>query len=142
MLRQVAEGVRVHQSKLLQNNTVVVQGRAGVLLIDPGISGDEMACLANDIRDLDQPVVAGFATHRDWDHVLRHATLGCAPESSMRPSNSLSVNDAIGNKRRSHRFDRAPVGFEDADGSVVELVPGGLHLRPCGVHADYLVDVL
>ena len=37
MLTQVAEGVLVHQSELLQNNTVVVQGRAGVLLIDPGI---------------------------------------------------------------------------------------------------------
>jgi glyoxylase-like metal-dependent hydrolase (beta-lactamase superfamily II) len=78
MLRQVAEGVLVHQSELLQNNTVVVQGRAGVLLIDPGITGDEMACLANVIRELDQPVVAGFATHPDWDHVLWHATLGCA----------------------------------------------------------------
>ena len=39
MLRQVAEGVLVHQSELLQNNAVVVQGRAGVLLIDPGIQG-------------------------------------------------------------------------------------------------------
>ena len=39
MLRQVAEGVLIHQSELLQNNTVVVQGRAGVLLIDPGIHG-------------------------------------------------------------------------------------------------------
>jgi hypothetical protein len=31
MLTQVAEGVQVHQSALLQNNTVVVQGRSGVL---------------------------------------------------------------------------------------------------------------
>ncbi|RPI48134.1 MAG: MBL fold metallo-hydrolase, partial [Chloroflexi bacterium] len=79
MLRQVAEGVLVHQSELLQNNAVVVQGRAGVLLIDPGITGDEMACLANDLRELGQPVVAGFSTHPDWDHVLWHAELGEAP---------------------------------------------------------------
>jgi hypothetical protein len=46
VLTQVAEGVLVHQSELLQNNAVVVQGRAGVLLIDPGIQGSEMACLA------------------------------------------------------------------------------------------------
>ncbi len=32
----VAEGVLVHQSELLQNNAVVVLGRAGVLLVDPG----------------------------------------------------------------------------------------------------------
>ena len=79
MLTQVAEGVLVHQSELLQNNAVVVQGWAGVLLIDPGIQGSEMACLANDLRELGQPVVAGFSTHPDWDHVLWHAELGEAP---------------------------------------------------------------
>ena len=79
MLRQVAEGVLVHQSELLQNNAVVVQGRAGVLLIDPGIQGDEIAALANDLRKLGQPVVAGFSTHPHWDHVLWHAQLGEAP---------------------------------------------------------------
>ena len=79
MLTQVAEGVRVHQSELLQNNTVVVQGQAGVLLIDPGIRGAEMACLANDLRESGQTVVAGFATHPDWDHVLWHAEFGEAP---------------------------------------------------------------
>ncbi len=79
MLRQVADGVLVHQSELLQNNAVVVQGRAGVLVVDPGITGDEMVCLANDLRELGQPVVAGFSTHPDWDHVLWHAELGEAP---------------------------------------------------------------
>ena len=79
MLTQVAEGVLVHQSELLQNNTAVVQGRDGVLLVDAGITGSEMACLANDLRELGQPVVAGFSTHPDWDHVLWHAELGEAP---------------------------------------------------------------
>ena len=79
MLTLVAEGVLVHQSELLQNNTAVAQGRAGVLLIDPGITGAEMRCLANDLRELNQPVVAGFSTHPDWDHVLWHAELGEAP---------------------------------------------------------------
>ncbi len=79
MLTQVADGVLTHQSELLQNNAVVVQGRAGVLLIDPGIQGSEMACLANDLGKLGQPVVAGFSTHPDWDHVLWHAELGDAP---------------------------------------------------------------
>jgi glyoxylase-like metal-dependent hydrolase (beta-lactamase superfamily II) len=76
MLKQVADGVLIHQSELLQNNAVVVQGRSGVLLIDPGITGDEMTCLANDLGDLGQPVVAGFSTHPDWDHVLWHGELG------------------------------------------------------------------
>ena len=33
MLRQVAEGVLIHESEILQSDAVVVQGRAGVLLI-------------------------------------------------------------------------------------------------------------
>jgi glyoxylase-like metal-dependent hydrolase (beta-lactamase superfamily II) len=79
VLKQVAEGVLTHQSEFLQSNVVVVHGRAGVLLIDPGIKGDEMACLASDLRELGQPVVAGFSTHPHWDHVLWHAQLGEAP---------------------------------------------------------------
>ena len=79
MLTQVAEGVLVHQSELIQNNTVVVHGRAGALVVDPGITDGEMACLANDLSRLGQTVVAGFSTHPDWDHVLWHADLGDAP---------------------------------------------------------------
>jgi len=79
MVKQVAESVLIHQSKFIQSNTVVVQGRAGVLLIDPGIHCDEMVALANDLRELGQPVVAGFSTHPHWDHLLWHAMLGEAP---------------------------------------------------------------
>jgi glyoxylase-like metal-dependent hydrolase (beta-lactamase superfamily II) len=79
MLRQVAEGVLIHESEFLQSNAVVVQGRAGVLLIDPGVQRHEMACLANDLRELGQPVVAGFSTHPHWDHLLWHTQLGAAP---------------------------------------------------------------
>ena len=95
MLRQVAEGVLTHQSELLQNNAVVVQGRAGVLLIDPGITGDEMACLANDLRELGQPVVAGFSTHPDWDHVLWHAELGERAPLRYRPLRGFHARSAV-----------------------------------------------
>src|SRR6266542_1131357 len=79
VLRQVAEGVLIHESEFCQSNAVVVHGRAGVLLIDPGVHGYEMACLANDLSDLGQTVVAGFSTHPHWDHLLWHARLGAAP---------------------------------------------------------------
>ena len=79
MLRQVADGVLVHESEFMQSNTVVVQGRSGVLLIDPGIHGDELDCLVSDLSDSDQTVVAGFSTHPHWDHLLWHAGLGSAP---------------------------------------------------------------
>jgi glyoxylase-like metal-dependent hydrolase (beta-lactamase superfamily II) len=79
VLRQVAEGVLIHESEFCQSNAVVVQGRSGVLLIDPGVLGYEMAALANDLRESGQPVVAGFSTHPHWDHLLWHARLGAAP---------------------------------------------------------------
>jgi glyoxylase-like metal-dependent hydrolase (beta-lactamase superfamily II) len=79
VLRQVAEGVLIHESEFCQSNAIVVQGRAGVLLIDPGVHNYEMAALANDLRELGQPVVAGFSTHPHWDHLLWHAGLGAAP---------------------------------------------------------------
>ncbi|HET8915153.1 MAG TPA: MBL fold metallo-hydrolase [Propionibacteriaceae bacterium] len=79
MLKQVAEGVLIHQSEFCLSNAVVVQGRAGALLIDSGILGSEMAALADDLRKLGQPVVAGFSTHPHWDHLLWHPQLGSAP---------------------------------------------------------------
>jgi glyoxylase-like metal-dependent hydrolase (beta-lactamase superfamily II) len=79
VLRQVAEGVLIHESEFCQSNAVVVQGGAGVLLIDPGVHDQEMAALANDLRELGQPVAAGFSTHPHWDHLLWHAGLGAAP---------------------------------------------------------------
>jgi glyoxylase-like metal-dependent hydrolase (beta-lactamase superfamily II) len=82
MLRQVADGVLVHESQFVQSNSVVVQGRDGVLLIDPGVHAEEMNCLANDLSDLGQTVVAGFSTHPHWDHLLWHSALGSPPRYS------------------------------------------------------------
>jgi glyoxylase-like metal-dependent hydrolase (beta-lactamase superfamily II) len=79
VLRQVADGVLIHESEFIQSNAVIVQGGAGVLLIDAGVHGDEMAALVDDLRALGQPVVAGFSTHPHWDHVLWHAGLGAVP---------------------------------------------------------------
>ncbi|MCT9871466.1 MBL fold metallo-hydrolase [Paenarthrobacter aurescens] len=79
MLKQVADGVLVHESEFIQSQCTVVQGPNGVLLIDPGITVTEMAEIAKDLRGLGQPVVAGFSTHPDWDHVLWHPDFGDPP---------------------------------------------------------------
>jgi glyoxylase-like metal-dependent hydrolase (beta-lactamase superfamily II) len=79
VLIQIAEGVRIHKSEFMQSNAVIVHGRAGVLLIDPGVHDSELVCLANDLGELGQPVVAGFSTHPHWDHLLWHPELGSAP---------------------------------------------------------------
>lgn len=79
MLTEIADRVLVHESEFIQSNTVVVQGADGVLLVDPGITRAELADIANDLRELGQPVVAGFSTHPHWDHVLWQARFGDAP---------------------------------------------------------------
>jgi glyoxylase-like metal-dependent hydrolase (beta-lactamase superfamily II) len=79
VLRQVADGVRVHESEFCQSNAVVVQGQGGVLLIDAGVLDDELTCIANDLADSGQTVAAGFSTHPHWDHLLWHPRLGAAP---------------------------------------------------------------
>ncbi len=79
MLRAIAPGVHVHESEFLMSNTVVVEGDIGVLLIDPGITTGELEDLGRDLQDLGKPVVAGFSTHPDWDHVLWHESFGDVP---------------------------------------------------------------
>lgn len=79
MLRPVARGVQVHESEFLQSNAVVVEGPAGVLVIDPGIRRSEMTCLAKDLSGAGQIVSAGFSTHPHWDHVLWHPEFGDVP---------------------------------------------------------------
>ncbi len=45
-----------------------------VLLLDPGVQSHEMACLADDLSDVGQTVVAGFSTHpSSWPRVCRRS---------------------------------------------------------------------
>jgi glyoxylase-like metal-dependent hydrolase (beta-lactamase superfamily II) len=92
MLNQVAEGVFVHESEFIKSNSIVVPGTHGVLLIDPGITGTEMAHLAVDLREVGQTVVAGFSTHPDWDHVLWHESFGDVPRYGT-ARNAASMRD-------------------------------------------------
>ncbi len=116
MLRQVAEGVLIHESEFCQSNAVVVHGRAGVLLIDPGVRGDEMACLANDLSDSGQTVVAGFSTHPHWDHLLWHARLGAAPRYGT-ARGAATVRDRLSDARAKARI------AELIPPDIVEQVP-------------------
>jgi glyoxylase-like metal-dependent hydrolase (beta-lactamase superfamily II) len=103
VLKQVAEGVLIHQSEFCQSNAVVVQGEAGVLLIDPGVLGDEMTTLADDLRELGQPVVAGFSTHPHWDHMLWHTRLGAAPRHGTARC-AASARDQLADPRAKARI--------------------------------------
>ena len=63
-----AEGVLVHESAFLQSNAVVVQGRAGVLLIDPGVHGSEMAAIADN-----SPLADDLMIELEEQHLIRNA---------------------------------------------------------------------
>src|SRR6185312_8143237 len=119
MLKQVAEGVLIHESEFCQSNAVVVYGRAGVLLIDPGVLGDEMAAVSNDLRELGQPVVAGFSTHPHWDHLLWDARLGAAPRYGTARC-AATVRDRLPDARAKARI------AELIPPDIVEQVPLGL----------------
>jgi glyoxylase-like metal-dependent hydrolase (beta-lactamase superfamily II) len=103
VLRQVAEGVLVHESEFCQSNAVVVQGPGGVLLIDAGVLGDELACLANDLSDSGQTVVVGFSTHPHWDHLLWQPGLGEAPRYGTARC-ADTARDRLSNGIDSRRF--------------------------------------
>lgn len=94
MLNQVTDGVWVHNSEFLQSKSIVVRGRHGLLLIDPGITTGEMVDLAGDVHQLGQPVVAGFSTHPHWDHVLWHANFGEAPRYGT-AANAAHIADLL-----------------------------------------------
>ncbi|WP_243074726.1 MBL fold metallo-hydrolase [Microbacterium sp. SS28] len=94
MLQEVADGVLVHESQFIQSNSVVVRGRDGVLLVDPGITRDELEHIADDLREMGLPVVAGFSTHPDWDHVLWHARFGDVPRYST-ARGAASIRDVL-----------------------------------------------
>jgi glyoxylase-like metal-dependent hydrolase (beta-lactamase superfamily II) len=79
MLNQVADGVWVRQSEWVWSNAIVVRGEDGLVLVDPGISGSDLAELADDVDGLGLPVVAGFCTHLHWDHLLWHSRFGDVP---------------------------------------------------------------
>jgi glyoxylase-like metal-dependent hydrolase (beta-lactamase superfamily II) len=114
MLTRVAEGVLIHESEFCQSNAVVVQGTAGVLLIDAGVHAGEMACLVGDLSDAGQTVVAGFSTHPHWDHLLWHAGLGTAPR----------------------------YGTARCAATVRERLSGGIDARRFGIPEDVSLDLL
>src|SRR5665647_248645 len=59
--------------------TVVVADDGSCLVVDPGITVQEVAALAAEIGSRGWRSVAGFATHPHWDHVLWAAALGDVP---------------------------------------------------------------
>ena len=80
-LTEVAPGVWTTTARRWATVSTVVVADDGVscLVVDPGITVDEVEGLAAELRRRGWRPVAGFSTHPHWDHVLWCAALGDAP---------------------------------------------------------------
>jgi glyoxylase-like metal-dependent hydrolase (beta-lactamase superfamily II) len=113
MLSEVADGVWTRQSEWVWTNSIVVRSGAGLVVIDPGITGAELAALANDVAELGLPVVAGFHTHPHWDHLLWHPGFGAVPRYASDPCVALA---GVARERAQ------AMAAESAEGVPLELV--------------------
>lgn len=126
MLTEIADGVLVRQSSFCQSNAVVVGGPSGVLLIDPGVTGDDLAELADDLDDMGAITAAGFCTHPHWDHVLWHSRFGAVPRYGTRTC--AAVAQARLGKLRDMAAELAPGAPADLLGAITALPEGSVHV--------------
>jgi glyoxylase-like metal-dependent hydrolase (beta-lactamase superfamily II) len=124
MLTEVADGVWVRQSEWVWTNSTVVRTDDGLILVDPGIHGAELAELADDLEELSIPVIAGFSTHPHGDHLLWHSRFGDVP----RYATSAGAELAAGNleQERQGAVDEGWIDVPlDLIGLVTPLPPDG-----------------
>jgi glyoxylase-like metal-dependent hydrolase (beta-lactamase superfamily II) len=122
MLTQLSANTVVHQSDFMQSNAAIVRGHAGVLLVDPGIHGNELAALADELIEHGDAVSVGFSTHPHWDHLLWHARLGSATRyGTARCVAAVQTRLEIG---RDMANESAQDVSLDLFGAIVALPPG------------------
>ncbi len=113
-LGEVAPGVWVAvASTWSTSSTVVVADDGRCLVVDPGITLDEVQALAAEIRARGWRPVVGFSTHPHWDHVLWCDELGDVP----RWATAAAVRTA-----HVHRADILAEASADAPGHDPRLV--------------------
>lgn len=122
MLTQIIENVLVNESDFMQTNAVIVRGQAGVLLVDPGIHGDELGALADELIEQGDAVSVGFSTHPHWDHLLWHARLGSATRyGTARCAATVQARLEIGREMANESARDVSL---DLFGAIIALPPG------------------
>lgn len=79
------------ESALWETSSLLLAGRGEALLVDPGISEEEVARVAGWADELGVTVTAVLATHADWDHVCGIAAF---PEAIAAMSERAAVRVA------------------------------------------------
>lgn len=93
-LLEVVPGILVASSEFAMTNTTVAVGAdGGCLVIDPGVTVEELASLAAELAEAGLRVEAGFATHPHWDHVLWSRALGGVPRYAVRRAVTIATEE-------------------------------------------------
>lgn len=93
LLHEVAPGVLVATSRVMQTTSTVVVDADRALLIDPGWMPDELDALAAALRERSLTVAEGFATHAHHDHLLWHPSFGDAPRWASARTAELALGE-------------------------------------------------
>ncbi len=113
-LTRISKHCWVTTSSFCAMNTVVVCGSGGAVVIDPGVTGDELDELVAGLATLGVACVSGISTHPDWDHLLWHVGLGDVP----RYASGRAVAWLNAERLAAARAEAAP----DAPGADLELL--------------------
>jgi hydroxyacylglutathione hydrolase len=91
-LNEFVDGVFVATSGVDHMTTTVVAGDGGqCLVVDPGVTPQELAMLAADLRTLGLRPVVGWHTHAHWDHLLWSKALGMVPRYATAKASSIAT---------------------------------------------------
>lgn len=86
----ITDTIATQQSEVWQTNTGIIETDGGVILVDPGVLASEIGALVESLGG--KPIVAGFATHYHWDHILWTPELGDAPRYASAETCELVVS--------------------------------------------------
>ena len=134
MLQQITENVWVHESECLQSNSVIVKGNSGVLLIDAGLTTNEMHSIAEDLSSRGLSVSVGFSTHPHWDHVLWDAKFGDVPRYGTETAFTLMQAQLSNTNWKAEEEAELPeeiagqVPLDDLFGKITALPHGTINL--------------
>ncbi len=139
-LTEIAPGVLVATSSFALTTTTVVAGPGGgCLLIDPGVTVDELAGLAGELAQRSLVPVVAWSTHPHWDHVLWSRELGDAPRYAAPAAVAITETERPGlvegveHSAPGHdlslfgRLERLDVGVIPWDGPAARLIVHDAH---------------
>jgi glyoxylase-like metal-dependent hydrolase (beta-lactamase superfamily II) len=129
VLIEIVEGVLVRQSAFCLSNAVVIRDRDSALLVDPGVDGDDLEELAEDLEVLGTAVTVGFATHPHWDHVLWHYRFGADTPRFGTAACAAATLDRLAKLRE--------MTASNAPGAPLELVGGITAVAAAATHLPW-----